>query len=128
MRAWSITCALLITFVAFAGGNSPETYEAAKSEWEKTKDKSEYQSYLSDFIQFNNQFHLDEKDGCYSLGKEPVQLMLVIKHRQGEQYAQIERVLADGDTAKASCFKKTYQKLKVGVPPYLPFVLQMDMG
>lgn len=83
---------------------------------------------MVEFAQFNNHFHLDEKDGCYALGKEPVELMLVLTHREGDQFALIDQVLSDVDNAKASCFKKTYRGTRAKIPPFLPFVLQMKMG
>jgi hypothetical protein len=88
----------------------------------------EYQTYLSEFVQFNNHFHIDEKGGCYQLGGGKVSLMLVIAHQAGAQYAVVANAFSDVDTPKARCFKKSYDGIQTKAPPYLPFVLQMDMG
>jgi hypothetical protein len=110
------------------GADAPRTYADARGLWEKHKDTVEYQTYSSEFAQFNNHFHIDEKDGCYALDKGPVGLMLVITHPSSSQYAVVENVLSDVDSPKARCFMKTYRGLPTKVPPYVPFVLQMAMG
>lgn len=101
------------------------TFLVAEKLWQQTRDRKEYQTYAVEFAQFNNHFRLDERGGCYALGKERVDLMLVITHRQGDQYALIEQVLSKTDNAKASCFKKSYSGIHTKIPPFLPFVMQM---
>ena len=118
--------AVLVATVAFAA-EAPRSYADARAAWESSKNKPEYQAYASEFAQFNNHFHLDEKDGCYARAKGPVNLMLVISNPANEQFAAVERVLSDVNSAKAECFKNTYGGIRTKVPPYLPFVLQMSM-
>jgi hypothetical protein len=115
------------TTLAFAV-DAPNSYASASAVWERTKNDAKYQSYADEFAQFNNHFHLDEKDGCYALSGGPVTLMLVITHPAKSEYAAIERVLSDVDNAKARCFMKSYGGIKTKVPPFVPFVLQMEMG
>lgn len=117
----------LVAATAFAA-DAPQTFAAAKAVWEKSKDRPAYQTYASEFAQFNNHFRLDEKDGCYALASGPVNLMLVISKPSGSEFAVIERVLSDVDNAKSQCFKKSYGGVRTKVPPFLPFVLQMGMG
>ena len=112
---------------AVAAG-SPSSYAEAEVAWQRSRDKPQYQAYASKFAEFNNQHHLDEKDGCYALSPGPVKLFLVITHSQGGEFALIERVLSNVDNSKSSCFKRTYEGLRTKVPPFLPFVLQMGMG
>ena len=125
----SLAAALLVVASGVSLAADPAmSLASARKIWEQTKDRKEYQTYAAEFAQFNNHFRLDEKDGCYALGKEPVELMLVIAHRDGGEYALIEQVLSNVDTAKASCFKKSYGGIRTKVPPFLPFILQMGMG
>ena len=119
--------ALIGTTLTFAA-DAPSSYAAARVIWERTKGDARYQSYADEFAQFNNHFHLDEKDGCYALSQEPVNLMLAITRPATSEYAVIERVLSDVDNTKAQCFKKSYGSVKTKVPPFVPFVLQMKMG
>lgn len=102
-------------------------FAEAKEYWESSKNKPEYQSYLAEFIQYNNHFKLDTKDGCYSLAKKPVEMMLIISHPKGNKYAIIERVLTNVKNAKAQCFINSYKGIQTKVPPYLPFAIQMSM-
>jgi len=101
------------------------TFAAAKKIWEQNKDRKEYQTYAAEFAQFSNSFRLDEKGGCYAMGKERVELMLVITRHQGDEYALIDQALSDIDSAKASCFKKSYGGIRTKVPSFQPFVMQM---
>ena len=105
----------------------PGSYEAAKAIWSRNRESKDYQGYAAEFSQFNNHFHLDEKDGCYALASGSVNLMLVISRPQNSEFAVVERVLADVDNAKARCFEKSYSGVQVKAPPFLPFVLQLGM-
>ncbi len=120
--------AIAVSTAVFGAEEPPRSYSAARVLWEHTKGNGEYQAYASEFAQYNNHFHLDSKDGCYTLGSESVGLMLVITRPDGAEYALVENVLSDVDTPKARCFIKTYRGLRTKVPPFLPFVLQMAMG
>jgi len=110
------------------GADAPGSYADAKANWEKHKDTAEYQTYTSEFVQFNNHFHIDERSGCYALGQGQIGIMLVITHTTGSEFAVVENVLSNADSPKARCFIKAYLGLRTKVPPYVPFVLQMAMG
>lgn len=119
--------AFLAAATAFAT-EPPRQYADAEALWKQTRNDARYQSYAAEFSQFNNHLRLDEKDGCYALGAEPVNLMLVITRPAKGEFAVVERVLTDVDGAKARCFRKSYEGVRTKVPPFLPFVLQMGMG
>jgi hypothetical protein len=121
-----LAIALLMATSGMALAAEPATsFESAKQIWEQTKGQKAYQTYSEEFAQYNNHFRLDEKDGCYALGKEPVELMLIITHRDGGEFAVVERVWSDVDNAKASCFKNSYEGIRTKIPPFFPFTLQM---
>ena len=127
MRMMISAWALCLTTIAVA---SPAvlTYSEARASWQAHRDSKEYQAYADEFIQFNNHYHLDEKNGCYALAGGSVQLMLVITHQDEGRYALVEDVLTDTNSPKAQCFKKTYRGISTKVPPFLPFIFQMSMG
>lgn len=106
----------------------PRLYADAEATWRQTRDDEKYQAYAVEFSQFNNHFRLDEKGRCYSLGSEPVNLMLIITQPAKSEFAVVERVLSDVDSAKARCFRKSYEGVRTKTPPFLPFVLQLGMG
>lgn len=124
-----IAALLTLMVSSSAWGASPNiSFSSAKKIWEASKGRSDYQTYADEFAQFNNYYHLDEKDGCYALGSEPVELMLIITHHGNGQYATIEKVLSNVDSPKARCFRKSYEGLGTKIPPFFPFVFQMTMG
>ena len=118
----------VVCAIAAALGNRLCNFSEASRAWERAKDTAEYQAYAAEFVQFNNHFHLDEKDGCYALSQDRVELMLVITHPDGGDYAVVEDVLSRVDSAKARCFQKAYRGLSTKIPPFVPFVLQMRFG
>jgi len=118
---------LLLPISVFADEASL-TYKSAKAIWAGKMNTADYQSYVSEFTQFNNHFGLDTKNGCYALSPGPVNLMLVITHRDRAEFAVVEQVVSDVDNAKSQCFKKTYFGIRTKIPPFEPFVLQMSMS
>ena len=118
----------VLSAVCLAQGSRPRTYTEATAVWERAKDASAYQTYASEFAQYNNSLRLDERDGCYALSSDPVDLMLVITQPQGSEYAVVEDVLAKVDSPKARCFQRSYRGIPTKTPPFVPFVLQMSFG
>lgn len=94
--------------------------------WQQHITSVDYERYAEEFSQFNNYFRLDEKDGCYARGSDQANLMLIVTHPAGSKFAVIERALPDVPTAKAACFRNSYEGLKTKVPPFLPFILKMN--
>src|SRR5262245_26188352 len=127
MRLGIVAVVALSCGLALAA-EKPLSFTEAKKIWQQSKDRKEYQTYASEFAQFNNHFRLDEKDGCYALASGPVELMLVITHPAGEKYAVVTEVLSDVDNPKSQCFRRSYRGVQTKVPPFLPFVMQMGMG
>jgi hypothetical protein len=123
----AVVITLVFSSVSFAA-DAPRSYEDAKALWIKSRDTAEYQRYASEFTQFNNHFHLDEKDGCYALASGPVELMLVISHPDSSEFAMIEQVLPDVDNAKARCFEKSYRGVRTKPPPFLPSFFKWGWG
>jgi hypothetical protein len=113
------TVAIVAATLAY-GGDVPSSYAGARANWEKHKDSRDYQAYMSEFIQFNNHFHIDERGGCYGWGQGQVGLMLAITHAQGAEFAEVENVLSDVDSEKARCFIKSYRGLRTKVPRMSP--------
>jgi hypothetical protein len=123
----AVIALMMLAPIGALAGSSVGTYAEARKVWEQSKSKAEYQAYASEFAQFNNHFQIDVKSGCYATGAGSVSLMLVITHPDGDPYAVIERVFSDVGTTKALCFEKAYSGVQARVPPFMPFVLQMDI-
>jgi hypothetical protein len=105
-----------------------ESYADARALWLKTRDTPQYQNYLRDFVAVNNELHLDERAGCYSLSQPPVDLLLVITATPDHKAGVIQEVLADVSNEKARCFQAVYLGVRVPLPPFQPFILQMHMA
>lgn len=128
MRLFVAALLVLMTSNPMHATPTDMSFSSAKKIWQESKDQSDYQTYANEFAQFNNYYHLDEKDGCYALGNEPVELMLIITHHGNDKYARIEKVLSNIEGPKARCFRKSYEGLDTKIPPFFPFVFEMNMG
>ncbi len=100
----------------------------AKKLWEQSKDLKSYRQYSEEFANFNNYHHLDEKDGCYSLGAGSVTMYFIIKPKPNSEFSVIEQVATEVVNAKSQCFKNTYTGIPTKVTPFAPFVMKMVMG
>jgi hypothetical protein len=118
----------VLSAVCLAQGSRPRSYTEASAVWERAKDGSAYQTYASEFAQYNNSLRLDERDGCYALSADPVDVMLIITRPQAGEYAVVEDVLARVDSPKARCFQRSHRGIPTKIPPFVPFVLQMSFG
>ena len=118
----------LLVFSESVAADASRSYEEAKAICERSRGTAAYQDYATEFSQFNNHFHLDEKDGCYALDPGSVNLMLIITHPENSEFAVIAKVLSDVDNAKSRCFQNSYSGVQTKVPPFLPFVLQLTMN
>jgi hypothetical protein len=119
--------AFVVSSTTFAD-DAPRSYADAEAIWLRSRSTAEYQKYITEFTQFNNHFHLDEKNGCYALDPGPVNLMLIISHPDNNEFAVVGQVISDVDNAKSRCFKNTYRGIRTKIPPFMPFVLQLGMG
>ena len=127
MKVSAIGAVALISCGVVVADDSPASYSDADLIWQNSRSRPEYQTYASEFAQFNNHFHLDTKGGCYSLGSGTVNILMVIAHERGREFATITRVFADVGGEKALCFERTYRNLQTKVPPFSPFVLRLTM-
>ena len=107
--------------------DSELSFADAKAVWEASKDRKEYLAYASQFLQRVSQVRSDTLNGCYALGKDPLELMLVVAHRDSEQYVVVE-VLSNVESEKAQCIRRSYSGFPMQAPPFFPFVLRMGVG
>lgn len=107
--------------------NLPEKSENHLRNWSLANDQRKddsYNRYLKEiFLPVNNKHRLDERNGCYSLSHVKVELILHISKR-----GVIEKVSGWPNNEKLRCFKKTYNGLKLPVPPKEAMLLNMIMG
>lgn len=100
-----------------------QTLKLAEQQWQDNKENAQFKEYSNTWNNFNNANKLDEKDGCYSYGREPVKLILV-QNSEG----LVEKVITQSDNKKTKCFVKSYSGVKFPKPPIAPFYHRMTMN
>lgn len=99
------------------------SYESGLAIWNSVKDRSGFSAYMSAFIGFNNQNHLDERDNCYQRLQAPTDLILEIAAD-----GRITQASTSTNDSGCECFRKAYQGVIAPVPPMTPFAIKMTMG
>lgn len=118
---------LALTTSTANAADAPWSFEGVKSLWEKNRESQEYRQYAGEFMQYVNYYHIDKKGDCYALAPGPVELFLVIAKSDDDKFAEVQHVLTSADNEKSRCFQKAYLGLRVRVPPFLPYPLQLEM-
>jgi hypothetical protein len=122
-----MTAIMLLACSVASAADAPTSYDEAETIWRKSKDTIEYQTYAAEFAQLNNLFRIDERDGCYTLMRGPVNLMLLVSRANDKGVATVERVFYDMNNAKTRCFERSYRGIPTKAAPFWPFVLQLRM-
>jgi len=104
-----------------------QSFAAAKEIWKQTNKRTEYKAYVEQSLKTINEYNVEEKHRCFSLSKEPLELMLVITHQSSSNYASVANVLSSSESAKAKCFQQSFMGARLGIPPFLPLVFQMGI-
>jgi len=127
MRVRSITAAVLFaTCIMAAKAGSIVSFEDAKEIWRSSKDRVQYEPFAREFIKRQSFVRPDVLKGCYALGEEPLELMLVVVRRD-DGSGVVAEVFADQASAKSECYIKSYRGFPLVAPPFLPFVLRMGI-
>lgn len=124
---WRAPVSLLFIGGVACAADVPKSYMEAEAIWQESRTSPAYQSYVTEFVQLNNLFRVDEQDNCYSLASGTVNLMLVVSSAEASGVAKIERVYFDTDNAKARCFERSFTGLPAKPAPFHPFVIQLSM-
>lgn len=100
-----------------------QVQDLAKQQWEKNKGISQYKEYFNTWNKFNNDNKLDERDGCYSFGRKPANLILILNSK-----GVVERAVTQSKGQKEKCFVNSYVGVKFPAPPIAPFYNRMTMN
>jgi len=127
MKKFIVLISTLLTACSTTKSLDTETYDQvftlAEQQWQANKENTKYKEYFDTWNDFNNKNKIDEKDGCYKYGKEPVKLILV--QNSG---GLVEKVITQPDNKKTQCFVKSYTGVKFPKPPVAPFYHRMTMN
>jgi hypothetical protein len=79
-------------------------------------------AYAHSWEAFNNEHHLDERDGCYDKGKGALIQILEI-----DASGKVVGYFADKHDGRARCWRLTYPSVVFPQPPFAPFYYRMEM-
>ena len=101
------------------------SYKVAYERWEKDIEVDGYKVYWEKFIQFNNNFRLDEVGNgqCYKISKKEIQLILIVS-----KDGRIEEVIPNIENDKSKCFINIYRYKLAPAPPFSPLNIKLTMS
>jgi len=100
------------------------SYAAADALWEKSKTRTEYRKYRSEFRASQNSQRLDDDSGCYAKGRGQSVLLILLVDAKGV----IAEAYADSAVPKAECFIAAYLGARMPRPPFSPFPVKQQMN
>jgi len=118
----SIPFAVALALSLPASAQSAKDFAEANARTEvQPKDKLT-SAYSHAWEAFNNQHHLDDRDGCYDKGTgELVQILEI------DEAGKVTGVFADKDDGRARCWRSTYLGVVFPQPPFAPFYYRMKV-
>ena len=79
-------------------------------------------AYARSWEAFNNEQHLDDRDGCYDKGQGELTQILEI-----DASGKVAGYFADKDDGRTRCWKSAYLGVVFPAPPFEPFYYRMKM-
>jgi hypothetical protein len=73
-------------------------------------------AYADSWVEFNNQNHLDERDGCYYRAEGELTQILEI-----DAAGKVVGYYADKDNGRSQCWRNTYLGVVFPKPPFAPY-------
>jgi len=94
----------------------------ADQQWAEYKDDDRHSAFNTDWLLFNNANGIDQKNGCYVLGSD-VEDLILIQNSEGV----IQHVVLKRSTPKSECFKEVFLGVRYPAPPVAPYYHFMRM-
>lgn len=117
---------LAIGFAILAGCAStpktPSSFSDAQRMFDAQPRTSATDAYGTEWAEFNNAHHLDERDGCYL--KADGSLVQILQIDAG---GKIVNYFADQENGRSQCWRQTYLGLTFPKPPFAPFLHRLEM-
>lgn len=79
-------------------------------------------AYADSWAEFNNQNHLDERDGCYYMAEGELTQILEI-----DATGKVIGYYADKDNGRSQCWRNTYLGVVFPKPPFAPYWHKLTM-
>jgi len=103
-----------MTSPAFA--QSAITFDAANAKADAQDKSDATAAYADAWAAFNNQNHLDERDGCYFKADGELTQILEI-----DASGKVIGYFADKDNGRSQCWRNTYLGVVFPKPPFAPY-------
>jgi hypothetical protein len=120
---------LLATLVAAAGASAAASHRPHVANFAQAQKVFGYQprdaavkDYETAWSDFNNEHHLDDKDGCWPKAGGPVVLIMEL-----DASGKVVGFFADKDNARTKCWRKAYLGVTFPAPPFAPIYRRLEM-
>jgi hypothetical protein len=114
-----IRAALLAVCVALASpafAQSAIVFDEANAKADAQAESEATAAYANAWAAFNNQNHLDERDGCYFKADGELTQILEI-----DASGKVVGYFADKDNGRSQCWRNTYLGVVFPKPPFAPY-------
>jgi hypothetical protein len=108
--------AICLTLALPASAQSDTDFTAANSKADAQAKNEAAVTYADSWAEFNNQNHLDERDGCYYMADGELTQILEI-----DETGKVVGYYADKDNGRSQCWRNTYLGVVFPKPPFAPY-------
>ncbi len=116
IRAVLLAATLLLALPVSAQSAKTFSKAAVNAEAQLSRHPAATSSYADAWAEFNNQNHLDERDGCYFKAEgELIQILEIDKSGKVVGY------YTDKDNGRSRCWRATYLGVVFPEPPFAPY-------
>ena len=116
IRAVLVAATLLLAIPASAQSAKTFSQADANAEAQRSQHLAATSSYADTWAEFNNQNHLDERDGCYFKAEgELVQILEI------DRSGKVVGYYTDQDNGRSRCWRATYLGVVFPKPPFAPY-------
>lgn len=122
MRAAILVVLCSCLGVCLTAQGQDDGYKSAMSAWNAAKNRPDYRTYMKVVAEANNRQRLDKPE-CYQKSPYITVYLILIVGADGH----ITRVYASDDSPKAQCFKASYLRAQMPIPPFNPLPIRMRM-
>jgi len=111
-----VLTATLLVALPVAGQSRDFAQANARADAQLQREPARTEAYANAWAEFNNQQHLDERDGCYSKAEgELIQILEI------DASGKVVGYFSNQDNGRSRCWKSTYLGVVFPKPPFAPY-------
>ena len=114
----TIILASLLSFAVAASADAPKGFDQANANAEAqiASEPEASSTYAEVWAAYNNEHHLDERDGCYFKADGELTQILEL-----DSSGTVVGYYADKENGRAQCWRQTYTGVMFPKPPFAPY-------